>query len=148
MIWSSSGQPYSKTQIHSSRNTFFNQKWKNKKSLKKGIQGNNLHIFLWYLLFKSFFFIPQKPFKIAQKLYPWKTLTQSQAKPKPSFSQYPFFNSKEYYGNKYLCDFCTFLSFYILTFYFLSVWTYFLSAHVFMNIKVLKVVIFVWLKTL
>ena len=35
VFWSSSGQPYSKTQTHPSRNTFFNQKRKNKDPLKR-----------------------------------------------------------------------------------------------------------------
>ena len=43
---------------------------------------------------------------------PEKIMPKSQAKLKPSFPLYPFLTTfvtlKEYYGNKYLGNFCTF----------------------------------------
>ena len=62
-----------------------------------GVQGNNPHIFLWHLydqnLKKKIFFDP----------------THHKFGTQPSF--HPIFNHfltlKEYYGNKYLGDFCT-----------------------------------------
>ena len=66
--------------------TLFNQK----NPLKIGIQGNNLHIFLWNLkiwIFKNFFF---RNLKIVKFGMPKKTPPKSQAKNKTLFLQYPF----------------------------------------------------------
>ena len=60
-----------------------------KKPPKIGIQGNNLHIFLWHLQDQKIF--SKKPPTIHFEM-PKKMMPKSQAKIKPPFSQYPFFN--------------------------------------------------------
>ena len=68
-----------------------------KKPLKIGIKGNNLHIFLWHIKTQ----IKKKNIRNLQILKlgtPKKMTLQSQAKIKPSFSQYPIltiFNPKK-----------------------------------------------------
>ena len=65
----------------------FNQR---KNPLKIGIQGNNLHIFLWNLkiqIKKKVFFQNLKILKFGM---PKKITLKPQAKIKPQFPQYPF----------------------------------------------------------
>ena len=73
-----------------------------KKTPKIGIQGNNLHIFLWHLQDQKIF--SKKPPTIHFEM-PKKMTPKSQAKIKPPFSQYPFFiyffTLKKYHVNKY-----------------------------------------------
>ena len=76
-----------------------------KGSLKMGMQGNNLGIFLWNLknlnLKKKFFW----NLKILKFSMPRKITPKSQAKIKPRFPQYPFLTIfltlKKYHANKY-----------------------------------------------
>ena len=79
------GTALQQNQTHPSCNTFFNQKRGKKDSLKRVYRETTHTFFCATFCLKFFFFIPQKPFKIAQKNHPWKTITQSQAKPKLSF---------------------------------------------------------------
>ena len=67
--------------------TLFNKKT----PLKIGIQGNNVHIFLWNLKtqIKNNFFLFWN-LKILKFGMPKKMTPKSHAKIKPSFPQYPF----------------------------------------------------------
>ena len=73
VLWSASGQSYGKTKPTHLVIPFLTKKEKIR-LLKKGIQGNNLHIFLCYLLFKTFFFIPQKTIQNRSQASPLKNL--------------------------------------------------------------------------